>query len=179
MKKRRHVPRKAVPDAAGSPPQPRDRVVRHMTTILATGATLLAAACDRPIIGDPPAPPLDCQSEPATWQYIDRAVSVMPFWLSTASGFVIFVQIDARGDREENDSVAFPYDPRAVGATVRDIVRARERLQFQLVPDDEVSSIDLVIPVDCSGRDDSLFLRLDVSGTPRNGEPVPWDVNER
>jgi len=165
-----------------APAGPRGRVARHMKAMLAAGAALTASACERgpmgPIVCDPLPPPLECQNDPETLEYVSRPLHFAAAWRETEPGFALDVSLSYQDVTEYDDPVAFPYDPQATGATVGKVERDRRGLYFQLVPAEGVPWIDLTIPVDCSGRDDALYLRLDVSAPPRAGESVHWSTNE-
>ena len=147
-----------------------------MRALLVTGTAVAISACEPgAVVSDPLPPPLRCSSDPSTYDYFYRLRFDFT-WRAVGPGFVIEVELSVLGSRSEDDGFAFRSDPVARGAVVQGIRRHDGGLRFILVPGKDAPQVGLTIPLDCSGIDDALYLRLDLRDRPGDGLSVPFEI---
>lgn len=153
----------------------RNRVVKHLRTIMkttaTTGAVLGLSVCDACIVCDPMPEPFQCRDNMTTssfWEW----VSWTGQWADEGDDLVIQVEINFYDDSSEGDSLTFSDDPVLTGATLVSVERPGDDLVFTCIPDAGVGSVGIVVPVNCDGIAEQLVLEMGIAAEPVAGQRV-------
>ncbi|MGC4119298.1 MAG: hypothetical protein QM765_32975 [Myxococcales bacterium] len=144
---------------------PQQRAADHLKKVLrkaamggaALGMTTGLASCW--LAGDPPAPPF-CENSPSSPRFT-LLFGIDASWRQSDAGqSLVHVEVAFRNG---NGEVVFHSDPTLAGATLVSIQREEQAVRFDFVPEAGKVAVDVVIPLTCDSKVESMKLRFDVS----------------
>ena len=149
-----------------TPGEPRHRAREHLKRILRstalTGATLsLGSAC--PVVCDPLPPPLVCAGNPKTRDFMAGHLGSRATWRKAGDAMAVEVELALYGTPGSSDRIAFRSDPTLTGAKLAAVKRGDSTLTFSAIPKRGVTSVEVVVQVDCAGKPAALRLGLDAT----------------
>lgn len=148
----------------------RRRTLDKMRALLAagaaTGAGMTFSACP-PVVCDPLPPPLECST--------DRTNSYYSQWVHVSATVVrsdggpdeVEVRIEANGYGEPP---TFPAAPEVTGANPENMVVADNEITFSFIPEPNIRTVVLSIPLDCHPETDRYEVELDLSDIDTSNE---------
>lgn len=153
---------------------PREKTVFRMRNLLLTGAALGLAICETSNMGcvmDPPPPPMQCTEGLQTQNYAFQEI----FWKAEWTRFLgrPAVRATLTIATQNRDIIVFNESPTVTGGRLKRAKYNRNNdFTILFVPDKDVTSAELSIPLMCEAFESNLQLVLDVSTPAEKGTKV-------
>ncbi|MGC4120300.1 MAG: hypothetical protein QM765_38105 [Myxococcales bacterium] len=155
-----------------NPKSPQQKAADHLKRILkkaAIGGAAVGATGIGLFLGCDPAPePIHCEANPSTSTLLTH-ISTGISWEEVDAGAPTKLHAYLSFYSSGTNTMTWPADPEVTGATVSNIVRNGNKLEFDFVPSSGTKAVEMVIQVGCNSRAEVIKISVDVSSPVSGG----------